>query len=358
MGSHLSLWRCVREPAPGCPHGQQTHCWGRGTSAVPASGDRGGCATPTSVPLLAALAGWLAHLHLPDIVSRLPDLRRGLPALEGLILESPVREHDVTRLPLGLASLELCDCSGLERLPPALLQLIRLQQLDLIDLLAGPHHGEEAGFFDALPAGLTFLGASHWGTDEEPFPLPARLSALTSLISLELYGWEPWSGHEHMPPSLTNLTVSVAFEDPGDAPPDLRHLTRLQRLVLEDFWRDEGGGLPQLPLSLTHLSAEWYGDEEVWRVPPCLSQLTNLGSLQLGGAPLDGGFEDLPRSLTYLQICSVVEGELAVPPEIGLLTRLLELDLRRWGRGPQAPRVGGLEHVPPRVAVSLPFRYL
>eukprot|EP00887_Chlorella_sp_A99_P000405 scaffold13.g405.t1 len=198
-------------------------------------------------------------------------------------------------------------------------------------------------YFSTLPLYLTALALGSGSSSEDldftlELTLPARLGKLARLKQLSLGDWRVAGGFRHLAPlhGLTMLEMRVAgFEVPAE----LRLLTRLRDLSI----RGVDSGFENLPPRLHALALGLCdGEDAAATVPPQLAALKDLRRLDVDCCcnMLSGGYKYLPRSLTSLEM---VLGGGSVPADLQALTRLQELLLRG------DPITSGLENVPASV---------
>lgn len=294
-----------------------------------------------------ALRAWAVLTHCAGRQSSLtlPRLRasQSLPSfffmenLQDLTLDFNV-VSGFENLPASLTSLEVESFGG-NRLPPRLALLTRLRRLNLGNV----SDQQPDVYFSTLPLYLTALALGSGSSSEDldftlELTLPARLGKLARLKQLSLGDWRVAGGFRHLAPlhGLTMLEMRVAgFEVPAE----LRLLTRLRDLSI----RGVDSGFENLPPRLHALALGLCdGEDAAATVPPQLAALKDLRRLDVDCCcnMLSGGYKYLPRSLTSLEM---VLGGGSVPADLQALTRLQELLLRG------DPITSGLENVPASV---------
>ncbi|MBC3786715.1 putative Ig domain-containing protein [Spirosoma utsteinense] len=159
--------------------------------------------------------------------------------------------------------------------------------------------------------------------------LPASLSALTNLESLQLYNNRLSGSIPASLSALTNLRTLDLFSNEltGSIPASFSALTSLQFLNL--YSNQLSGTIPDGLGALTNLeSIQLYGNTLTGSIPASLGALTNLRTLNFLDNQLTGSIPASFSALTNLQTLNLSYNQLSgtIPPGLGLLTGIQTLN--------------------------------
>jgi Leucine-rich repeat (LRR) protein len=219
---------------------------------------------------------------------------------------------------------------GLSSLPPKLVQLTKLTELDLAHNRLTCLPPELAQLTQ-----LTRLDLAH----NRLTTLPRELGQLAHLTLLYLSN----NQFVALPPELGQLArltrLDLSHNPLASLPPELGQLVSLTRL---DLSNDRLGTLPPELGQLASLTRLYLPNNLLSTLPPELGQLTSLTRLYLSNNRLTS----LPPELGQLAKLTVLDASnnqlAALPPELGRLVSLTELDLDNNLLGSLPPELGEL----------------
>ena len=252
-------------------------------------------------------------------------------------LEGPIR-RDLPRL----ANLRQLDVDGNLLSGPIPVELASLTALERLSLAGNRLNGP----IPAELANLADLGALYLNANQLDGAIPAELGSLAGLRVLSLAG-NRLSGS--VPAELGNLAnllfLSLGSNRlSGPIPVELARLARLRSLFLAGN-RLSGPIPPELGQLAGLQSLSLSGNGLTGSIPPELGRLTNLGSLFLSFNDLGGPIPPELGRLANLQFLDLFYNQLSgpIPTELANLSRLVYLDLddNRLS-GPIPPELGRL----------------
>jgi len=186
--------------------------------------------------------------------------------------------------------------------------------------------------------------------------IPPGLGGLTKLKSLYLSSNEL----SELPPEIGNLkyleTLDLSENQLTIIPPEIANLTNLTSLNLG---YNKLSSLPVEIGNLTNLTWLNLSSNELTELPPEIGKLTNLTTLNISGntdidlATICASFQNFPRNISISTdeyaysidpeaLLIIISPQANIPPEIGMLANLTELDFSACQLTSLPPEVGEL----------------